>query len=84
MKIEFKHRTNKDISNLSNITILVIEALKFYGEKNIKNDIIGTLSNKLTETQTNTILKEAKNSTKWVFEIIQKIAKEKNLNAENC
>lgn len=33
VKIEFKHRTNKDISNLSNITILVIEALKFYGEK---------------------------------------------------
>ena len=36
IKIEFKHRTNKDISNLSNITILVIEALKFYGEKILK------------------------------------------------
>lgn len=76
IKIEFKHRTNKDITNLSNITILVIEALKFYGEKNIKSDIIGALSNRLTETTT--ILKEAKNSTKWIFEIFQKIAKEKN------
>lgn len=84
IKIEFKHRTNKDISNLSNITILVIEALKFYGEKNIKNDIIDTFANRLTKTDTNTILKEAKNSTKWIFETIQKIAKEKNLNAGNC
>lgn len=83
IKIEFKHRTNKDITNLSNITILVIEALKFYGEKNIKSDIIGALSNRLTETETTTILKEAKNSTKWIFEIFQKIAKEKNLNAGN-
>ena len=31
-----------------------------------------------TETETTTILKEAKNSTKWIFEIFQKIAKEKN------
>ncbi len=29
------------------------------------------------------MLKEAKHSTKWVYEIIQKIAKEKKLNTEN-
>ena len=83
IKIEFKHRTNKDISNLSSKTILVIQALKYYGKKNIDNKILETISKNLTETETYIMLKEAKHSTKWVYEIIQKIAKEKKLNTEN-
>lgn len=79
VKIEFKHRTNKDISYLNSKTILVIEALKFYGEKNIKNRTLETLSKNLTEKEICIILKEAKNSTKWVYEIIRKIARMKNI-----
>lgn len=70
-------------SNLSSKTILVIQALKYYGKKNIDNKILETISKNLTETETYIMLKEAKHSTKWVYEIIQKIAKEKKLNTEN-
>ena len=51
--------------------------------KNIDNKILETISKNLTETETYIMLKEAKHSTKWVYEIIQKIAKEKKLNTEN-
>lgn len=84
IKIEFKHRTNKDISNLSSKTILVIEALKFFGEKNIKNKTLKTISKNLTDTETCTMLKEAKNSTKWVYENIQEIARMKNIYENYC
>lgn len=84
IKIEFKHRTNKDISNLSTKTILVIEALKFFGEKNIKNKTLKTISKNLTDTETCTMLKEAKNSTKWVYENIQEIARMKNIYENYC
>ena len=84
IKIEFKHRTNKDISNLSSKTILVIEALKFFGEKNIKNKILKTISKNLTDTETCTMLKEAKNSTKWIYENIQEIARMKNIYENYC
>ena len=84
IKIEFKHRTNKDISNLSSKTILVIEALKFFGEKNIKNKTLKTISKNLTDIETCTMLKEAKNSTKWVYENIQEIARMKNIYENYC
>lgn len=84
IKIEFKHRTNKDISNLSSKTILVIEALKFFGKKNIKNKTLKTISKNLTDTETCTMLKEAKNSTKWVYENIQEIARMKNIYENYC
>ncbi len=48
-KIEFKHRTNKEVTGLSYITSLVIQALKTLGRANVTPEIIRTLSDKLTE-----------------------------------
>ena len=43
-KLEFKHRTNKEITGLSYMTSLVIQALKTLGKNNITPEIIQTLS----------------------------------------
>lgn len=72
-KIEFKHRTNKEITGLSYMTSLVIQALKTLGKANVTPEIIGTLSDKLTETDKETMLKEAAESTDWVYDTIRKI-----------
>lgn len=73
IKISFKHRTNRDISWMSPITILVIEALKCLGKDNIDEKTISTLKNVLSEQDKQTILKEASNSSEWIYRTIQEV-----------
>lgn len=73
-KIEFKHRTNKEITGLSYMTSLVIQALKTLGKTNVTPEIIHTLSGKLTDSDKEAMLKEATESTDWVYDTIRKIA----------
>ena len=72
-KIEFKHRTNKEITGLSYMTSLIIQALKTLGRANATPEIIVTLSDKLTEADKKAMLKEAAESTDWVYDTIRKI-----------
>ena len=58
-KLEFKHRTNKEITGLSYMTSLVIQALKTLGRTNVTAEIIQTLSEKLSEDEKQACLKEA-------------------------
>ena len=71
--IEFKHRTNKEISGLSYMTRLIIQALKTLGKENVSKEVIVMLSDKLKKKKKTTILKEAAESTDWVYNIIRKI-----------
>lgn len=48
-KLEFKHRTNKEITGLSYMTSLVIQALKTLGRSNVTPEVIQMLSEKLTD-----------------------------------
>ncbi len=73
-KIEFKHRTNKEITGLSYMTSLVIQALKTLGKTKVTPEIIRILSDKLTEEDKEAMLKEATESTDWVYDTIRKIA----------
>lgn len=72
-KLEFKHRTNKEISGLSYMTSLVIQALKTLGKTNVTPEIIQILSDKLTDEDKQACLKEASESTDWVYDTIRKI-----------
>lgn len=72
-KLEFKHRTNKEITGLSYMTSLVIQALKTLGRTNVTPEIIQTLSEKLTEDEKQACLKEATESTDWVYDTIRKM-----------
>lgn len=72
--IEFKHRTNKEITGLSYMTALLIQAIKTLGKENITQDIIETLSEKLTRKEKDAALKEASRSADWIFRIIKQIS----------
>lgn len=72
-KIEFKHRTNKEITGLSYMTCLIIQALKTLGKANVMPDTIEILSAKLNEDEKAAMLKEAAESTDWVYDIIRQI-----------
>ena len=72
-KLEFKHRTNKELTGLSYMTSLVIQALKTLGKYNVTPEVIQTLSKKLSDDEKQACLKEATESTDWVYDTIRKI-----------
>ena len=75
-ELEFKHRTNKEISGMSEKTILVIQALKELGEAQVTESVIQKLKRQLTDEEKITLLTEAKQTTVWIFNIIKKITQE--------
>lgn len=75
-ELEFKHRTNKEISGMSEKTILVIQALKELGEEKITESVIQKLKRQLTDEEKITLLNESKQTTVWIFNVIKKIAQE--------
>ena len=72
-KLEFKHRTNKEITGLSYMTSLVIQALKTLGKSNVTPEVIQMLSEKLTDKDKQACLKEATESTDWFYDTIRQI-----------
>ena len=79
-ELEFKHRTNKEISGMSEKTILIIQALKELGEAQVTESVIQKLKRQLTDEEKITLLTEAKQTTVWIFNIIKKITQEEQAN----
>ncbi|WP_418747192.1 DUF6088 family protein [Frisingicoccus sp.] len=75
-RLEFKHRTNKEITGLSYMTILVIQALKTLGKMNVTSKTVQALQSRLSEEDKAAMLKEAAQSTDWVYNTIRQIAGE--------
>ena len=74
-KLEFKHRTNKEITGLSYMTILVIQALKTLGKENVTSRTIRVLRSRLSEDDKAAMLIEAAESTDWVYDTIRQICR---------
>lgn len=74
-KIEFKHRANREITGLSYITVLVVQALKILGKDNVTPEIIRILSDRLDSKDKVLILKESAEATDWVYGIIKRICR---------
>ena len=69
-KLEFKHRTNKEITGLSYMTSLVVQTL---GQSNVTTNTIQVLSERLSDDEKQACLREATESTDWVYDTIRKI-----------
>ena len=74
-KIEFKHRTNREITGLSPTTILVIQALKTLGKENTDSKVIRILSHRLNTEEKAALLREGSEATDWVYNVIREICK---------
>lgn len=72
-RLEFKHRTNKEITGLSYMTALVIQALKTLGKSNVTSETIEKLAAKLSDSEKDALLREARESTDWVYDAIRLI-----------
>ncbi len=78
--IEFKHRKGAEITKMTRMTAMVIQAIKTIGKDRINKTHICHLRSKLTKKQKNDLLNEAKSSSKWIYSIIRKICKEEDSN----
>ena len=72
-KLVFKHRTNKEITGLSHVTSLVIQALKALGKGQVTAETIQYLSGKLSEEERTALMAESGESTDWIVDTIRKI-----------
>lgn len=76
IKIEFNHRSNKELLNMSDKTLILIQALKAIGKEHINKDIIQKLKKKYSKEDKIKILNESKNTVIWIYEIIKEICRE--------
>lgn len=74
-KLEFRHRTNREISGMSEKSALVVQALKAIGKENITPEILQKIRKKLTPEETRKLLEETKGCTEWVYKAIRQIGR---------
>lgn len=77
--IEFKHRTTKQISDMSYKTSLLIQALKSLGKENVTHQDLQKLSERFTAEEKEKILAESRYTTSWIYDKIKVICKEKEV-----
>ena len=71
--IKFKHTMNKEISQLSYKTALVIQAVKALGKENVSGVVIRKIASLLTVDEKVVMLSEAKYTTTWIYDVIKEI-----------
>ena len=71
--IEFKRRTNGDISKMSTMTAMIIQAIKAIGKDNVTEKEINFLKAKISPKEKEELLYNAKSTSVWVYYIIMKI-----------
>jgi hypothetical protein len=77
--IHFKHARPKEIYIDSEISGLVVPALRYIGKDNVNKDVVAHLKNNLSHKEKKELLEHIHYSTGWIYEIIQQIAKEKTM-----
>lgn len=74
--IHFKHARPKEIYADSAISGQVIQALKYMGKDNVGDEIITHLKQELSSEEKTELLDNIHFSTEWIYEIVQRIAKD--------
>lgn len=77
--IEFQHRSSKEIGPFSEITALIIQALKAIGHENIQDWHIRRMQSLLTEKDRETIREESRFAFTWMQPYLRRLGqKERN------
>ena len=71
--IEFRHRSNREISGISRQTAAVIQALKAIGKNNVADTQMEIIRRRLSDNDKTAMLKEAQQATVWVYDLIKQI-----------
>lgn len=75
--IYFKHKSSKELLNLSYKSSLIVNAIKELGP-NIDDRSISIIRERLSSSDRNALFKETSGVTKWIYEVIKRICKEED------
>ncbi len=74
IRFQFKHTDRKnELIGVSEMTALIIQALRALGKQNVDSQIIAYLSGRLNENEKRQILQESRYVTAWIYETIKEI-----------
>lgn len=71
--IEFRHRSNREISGISRQTATIIQALKAIGKNNVTDMQMDIIRRQISDEDKATVLKEAQQATVWVYDLMKQI-----------
>ena len=76
LDLEFRHRSNREISGLSYKSAMVIQALRALGKDHVDDAAITKLRRLLTSDEKQALLQEAQQAAAWIYNHIKKICRE--------
>lgn len=76
LDLEFRHRSNREISGLSYKSAMVIQALRALGKDHVDDAAITKLRRQLTHDEKQALLQEAQQAAAWIYNHIKKICRE--------
>lgn len=71
--ITFKHKTNREISFMSEISMLVVEAIKTLGKERVDENSINHLKRIISRKDKDIILRETADVASWIYDYIREI-----------
>lgn len=74
-KIEFKRRSNRNISKMSQLSATVIQAIKAIGKDKVNAEHIQFLQGKLSEREKQELLESSVTTSAWIYRVIRQICK---------
>jgi len=83
-KIEFRHRTFREISKLSYKESALLEALKTLGRERISPDVRSRILRRFSKKELEALRKRARKSRKWVYEEICKLIERSENSVPHC
>lgn len=73
IQLKFKHKTNREISRMSEQTVMLIEAIRVLGKDNIDAGVIAQLQRRLPTSEKEIILSEATACSEWIYKTIREV-----------
>jgi hypothetical protein len=73
-QIILKHTTTRQMATAGRTSGLVIQALRWLGQRNVDDSIVGALRNKLSDNDKQQLLKDLRYAPAWVADTMRKVA----------
>ncbi len=77
--IEFKHINNSDISKMSRLSAMVIQAIRAIGKNKITTQEVDHLRRILSSKEKSELLEDTKTTSAWIYGVIKEICEERDV-----
>lgn len=73
--LQFRHRTNRRISGMSDMTVMVIEAMRTLGKDRVDDGVIAILRSRLSQEHKEMLREEIACCPEWIREVIREVCR---------